>query len=755
MKIKSIKTKILVTTLSIGVIAILITNWQAYQIAEDAMVATSYEQLKTIRDAKAREVRSFIQEMRILVFSHSQDQKVVQATKEFRESFHQLREKLSQSSIPLQTYEQQLRTYYQDEFLPEFAEITGETPPLTKYWPTTPVAEYLQYHYIANNPYPREDKRQLYTVRDPEKYYHIAYHQIHEKHHGRLCTLIDTFGYDNLLLADHETGDILYTCKKEVDYATNLLTGVYQNTNLAKIFESARKMAIDSYVKMIDFELYPPANNAPAAFIVSPIMDTYQQIGVFIVQLPIHKINKVMTGNYKWEEEGLGRTGETYLIGKDLKMRTDSRFLIENPEEFLALQKGQVDPKLLNLMSTHETSILYQKIQTEAGKAVIRGDSGTMIVNNYRGTPVLSSYKPLYIQDEEQLNWALLAEINQDEVYEAVDQIRNRILFITPFLTLFIILIALLIARNLILPILSLTKGAEKLKEGDLSTRVSVSSQDEIGTLAATFNQMASSLQQTEEALRLSNQEMLYDLTLAGEVQRSIYSPITPPPYLQVASRFMPHSKVSGDVYYCHLHHKNTFDFFLGDGTGHGVSAALLTIMANMALVEKAEEESIIEIIYYLNDMLDQHTPNDKFISGFYFRINADGLLTYVNAGHPEALVIPSGGDSTRGITTLPPTGKMMGLFPSDMFPYHAKTCQLEPGDLVFVYTDGITEYSDYEENIYGTERFTELLEKSKAEPLDDILTHLFQDIETFSNSHPAEDDLTIMAFQYQPENKG
>ncbi|MBF0287854.1 MAG: SpoIIE family protein phosphatase [SAR324 cluster bacterium] len=752
MKFKSIKTKILLTTLSIGVIAILITNWQAYRIAENAMVAKSYEQLKTVRDAKAREVRSFIQEMRILVFSHSQDPKVVLAMQEFRKAFRQLQQTLQVNAIPMQGYEQQLQKYYNDEFLPEFTEITGETHTLAEFWPDTTASQYLQYHYIANNPYPTGDKRQLYTIRDPAEYHQVEYHQIHERHHGRLCTLIDTFGYDNLFLIDHQTGNMLYSCRKKVDYATNLLTGAYRNTNLAKLFKSARKMAIGSYVKMVDFELYAPSNNAPAAFIVSPVMNHYKQIGVFIVQLPIHKINKMMTGNYKWEEEGLGKTGETYLIGKDLKMRTDSRFLIENPEEFLELQKKQIDPKQLNLMSIHETSILYQKVQTQSAESVIKGDSGTMIVNNYRGIPVLSSYKPLYIQDEDQLKWALLAEIDEAEVYEAVQQIRSRILFITPFLTLFIIAMALLIARNIILPILSLTKGAEKLKEGDLATRVSISSNDEIGTLASTFNQMASNLQQTEEALRLSNEEMLYDLTLASEVQRSIYSPIAPPTYLPVASRFIPHSKVSGDVYYGHLHQDNTFDFFLGDGTGHGVSAAFLTIMANIALVEKAEEESIVNTIYHLNDMLEKHTPDDKFISGFYFRVNENGLLTYVNAGHPDALVIPAESrDSTRKITHLEPTGKMMGLFPSDLFPYQAKTYQLQSGDLLLVYTDGIPEYSNHDDQIYGMERFIELLEKSKGAPLESIITKLFQDIEQFSDNRPADDDLTIMVFEYHP----
>ena len=148
------------------------------------------------------------------------------------------------------------------------------------------------------------------------------------------------------------------------DYATNLLAGPYKDTNFARAFREARNAPENEFVKLIDFEFYDPSYAAPASFIASPIFDGDKKIGVLVFQIPISGINRVMTGNYNWKNDGLGESGETYIAGSDYKMRNDSRFLIEEPDRYFELiEQIGTDKGVINQIKLHSTSIMFQEIR--------------------------------------------------------------------------------------------------------------------------------------------------------------------------------------------------------------------------------------------------------------------------------------------------------------------------------------------------------------------------------------------------------
>jgi hypothetical protein len=212
---------------------------------------------------------------------------------------------------------------------------------------------------------------------------------------------------------------------KEVDLGTNLLTGPYRHTNLAQVFREARQADRPDFVRLVDFAPYAPSYLAPAAFIAAPIYHHTQKIGVLAVQLPVDRINALMTSNRNWRAEGLGESGETYLVGADYRMRNDSRFLIQEPDRYFALlTRLRTELAVIERMRAHATSILYQQVRTAASEDALRGHSQTRIVKDYRGIPVLSSYTPLAIAD---VQWVLLAEIDEAEAFTAVGTLRARV----------------------------------------------------------------------------------------------------------------------------------------------------------------------------------------------------------------------------------------------------------------------------------------------------------------------------------------
>ena len=125
---------------------------------------------------------------------------------------------------------------------------------------------------------------------------------------------------------DDETGEIIYSVFKETDYATSLITGAFSRSNIADAFQAARELKTLDAVKFTDFKYYEPSYGAPAAFVGSPIYEGNTRVGVLVFQLPVDRINEIMTGGQNWINDGLGNSGETYLVGPDGSMRSVSRF---------------------------------------------------------------------------------------------------------------------------------------------------------------------------------------------------------------------------------------------------------------------------------------------------------------------------------------------------------------------------------------------------------------------------------------------
>ena len=144
---------------------------------------------------------------------------------------------------------------------------------------------------------------------------------------------IDSSGYYDFFVIDN-TGQVIFTYAKEADYNTNLLNGKYSNTNLGE----AVKKAMRGDVAFADFAPYAPSKGIPAAFIAAPIIGkNNDQLGVVALQINIDDVNKLMH-----IRSGMGETGETYLVGKDFKMRSDS-YLDKNNRSIIASFSGNIE----------------------------------------------------------------------------------------------------------------------------------------------------------------------------------------------------------------------------------------------------------------------------------------------------------------------------------------------------------------------------------------------------------------------------
>lgn len=370
-----------------------------------------------------------------------------------------------------------------------------------EYWPVESSQRMMQHMYIASNPYPEDAKGDLITAGEI-----TTYNTAHKLYHPIFKNYKERFGYYDILLLDAESGQVIYSVSKEVDFATDMLHGPYRNSGLANVYRKAVQSDSHDRVFFEDFSTYLPSYNAPASFIASPVYDGDNLIAVLVAQLPIDKINNIMTNGYAWEDVGLGSSGETYLVGADFLIRNQSRFLIEDPDNyFRMIEKSDISHQIVQKIRHYNSTIGLQPVITEGTRAALNGKTGIKAFNDYRGVEVLSAYKPL---DLEQVDWVIMSEIDKAEALAAIaDMVKNVLAWFSVLLIL-IFAFSYFFARNLSRPIQVLTQRASQLAAGKLDQAVEINQRDEIGQLGRSFEKMRLSLKKLIVDLQDLNQNL-------------------------------------------------------------------------------------------------------------------------------------------------------------------------------------------------------------------------------------------------------
>ncbi|MBL4631988.1 MAG: methyl-accepting chemotaxis protein [Paraglaciecola sp.] len=384
----------------------------------------------------------------------------------------------------------QLAKYYTDKFDVQYKIMNnGESVSLNNLMNgLSDESVAVQYYYIQHNTFDLGEKHHLNSANDGS-----AYSQLHDIYHPPIRTFLEKFGFYDIFLVDSNTGNIIYSVYKEVDYTTSLLDGPYADTGIGEAFRSVRDSNQNDAVTLTDFASYTPSYEAPASFIASPIIKNGKNIGVLIFQMPVDRINAVMTNNEKWQDAGMGASGETYLVGENMTLRSQSRFLIEDKEAYLdALKNAGVDKNIIDAIDLKNTSIALQQINSLSATNAISGKSGYHIINDYRNVSVLSSYAPVNILG---MKWGIIAEIDEAEAFFARSELKTSMLTFAVVICLVIaalaVAIAVMIAVGLIRPIVALGQVmADVERNNDLTLRSSNQSTDEIGAMASAFNSM-------------------------------------------------------------------------------------------------------------------------------------------------------------------------------------------------------------------------------------------------------------------------
>jgi anti-anti-sigma regulatory factor/HAMP domain-containing protein len=472
---------------SVAIVSAGITSLMSYRIARQAIQQQSFDKLTAVREMKGNQIEDYTRQIVDQILTLSESRMIVDAMNDFRRSFRSIEEDLRLPPGEFEQRDQRLRLYYQEQFLNRLREISASEASISDYWPGDDGARLLQQLYIADNPFDTGTKHMLDAADDAS-----SYSMAHRRYHPLIRNFLERFGYYDIFLADHETGSIVYSVFKEVDFGTSLLSGPYRESNLAEAFRAARVAGVPGYTRLVDFESYVPSYGAQASFIATPVHDGDEVVGILVFQMPVDRINTIMTSRKEWARVGLGISGETYIVGDDLTLRNQSRFLLEDREDYLrTIAESGAPPSTVNRIATLGSSIGLQEVRTEGTRAAVRGEVGTGVFPDYRGVPVLSAYRPLDIPD---VSWVVMSEIDRAEALAPVRSLRNRALVVLAVLVVAIVGIAYWFASTLTRPLKTLGQVAGELAQGRLDRAVDTSGNDEIADLSRSFETMRQSL---------------------------------------------------------------------------------------------------------------------------------------------------------------------------------------------------------------------------------------------------------------------
>jgi sigma-B regulation protein RsbU (phosphoserine phosphatase) len=334
------------------------------------------------------------------------------------------------------------------------------------------------------------------------------------------------------------------------------------------------------------------------------------------------------------------------------------------------------------------------------------------------------------------------------DVYVIVFKAGAVILLIIEVIAL---LIGVRLTRTITQAVDKLYEATEQVKKGDFSYRIGVPSNDQLSALGEAFDSMTASverlLRESEEKLRLQS-----ELEIAREVQTQLFPRSAPEvPGLALYGVCKAARTVSGDYYDFLTLSENRVCLVLGDVSGKGISAALLMAAIQSALRaqfydglgsaggSQAKALSTAEVVSRLNVQLYESTPREKYVT-FFFAVYdaASRSLTYTNAGHLPPVLLRRG-----KVERLNVGGTVVGLF--SPMTYEQAQVQIQPGDLLVAFTDGITEPENIYGEEFGEERLLQVVRRARSVSAQTLTEEIYRSVSDWTGSPELQDDMTML----------
>ncbi|MGE4193781.1 MAG: SpoIIE family protein phosphatase [Pseudodesulfovibrio sp.] len=355
--------------------------------------------------------------------------------------------------------------------------------------------------------------------------------------------------------------------------------------------------------------------------------------------------------------------------------------------------------------------------------------------------------------------WSIGIIFPKEEMLAGVYSLSKSMIIIGVIGFVLLVLVTVGIARRITLPLRELSGSAREIASGNLDLMLpEIRANDEVGDLADSFRYMKNSLKDFIRDLTsttAAKERIESELRIAREIQMGILPKLFPAfpdrKEFEVFASIEPAKEVGGDLYDFFFVDEKHFCFLVGDVSGKGVPAAFFMAVTKTLLKVVAERGlDPGEILTKVNADLASENESCMFVTLFLAIMNIEtGETRYANAGHNPPIYLPCGGKPEW----IPPLGEpVAGIM--DTMVYTTKTMTLRPGDIVFIYTDGVTEAMDPEKTLFSEDRLLGLLTKDDEPFAPKLVKDVAAAIKEFARGAEQSDDITMLAMQFMGQCK-
>ena len=488
----SLRSRLSRTLVGLGLMSVVLLATVNFFVVRSLLDSSTRVQLETLRDLRTDAIELAVDRLLTRVAVFGTDPGVAGALDDLEAGYVAIDDELSEGQL------EELAAVY-EPVTGRYDEAGVDHPPIDELIPDNVPGRYVQYEYIASVPEP--DRADTVDAGDGS-----AYSEAHAEHHEFLRSLAASVGASDLLLVGLGSGDVVYSTAKRVDLGVDVNDGPYADTGLGVALDELDGTSVDAAV-IADTTFYLPDSSAPVLHVATAVRSNAKVVGAIVVTIPSSRLTDIVNASGQWDLLGLGDTGDAYVVGADLTLRTVPRTWAEDPERYIDRYLDQTgDDRIAGLMEFTGSPVLLQTVDNAAVQQALDGTPFIGGVDNYLGRSTLAASAPVAVDD---LGWVVVTEQQTDETQRELGRFVVSILILLAFLLPILAVVGILLARALARPVRPLVEAAARIADGDYDTGVPDLGRNELGDVGHQLEAVATRLGEQEGSIEAEEQRIV------------------------------------------------------------------------------------------------------------------------------------------------------------------------------------------------------------------------------------------------------
>lgn len=481
----SLRRRLTVVLVTVGAVSVLLLASTVTVLARSLLEESARNQLTSVRNDRRAAVERGVADIQANVAAMAAAPSVVAALDDLDRGWDSLAEELTPP-------EQESLSASAQSAAGERADFDTTASP-TDWLPRSPAGRRAHYLYVAENPFPADQRARLDDAGDGSDY-----SAAHARHHPTLRRLREVGRGSDLLLVSAATGEVVYSVAKLADFGVDTTAAPWDDTGLRGAVELLASVPAGDAV-VVDGTRDPAAGLAPTVYFAAGVRSGSEVVGALAMPVPLDRLTALVTANADWDLLGLGSTGQAVVVGADGTLRTEPRTWLDDPQDHLSrLATAADDGDLLaEEVGRAGTPVLVQPVTGPAVEAALGGDDYVGRDTDALGGRTLAAATPI---DVGGLGWVLVAEQSAGESSRKLVDFLTWVGLLLAVLLPLIVVAGVMLSRALTRPIPALLAMSRALAEGDLDVVAPDLGSNEFGDLAHQLDEVADDLRRQRGA---------------------------------------------------------------------------------------------------------------------------------------------------------------------------------------------------------------------------------------------------------------